>query len=41
VFAVLWGLVLFAEVPDAMTLLGALVIAGAGIYVWHRETRKG
>jgi drug/metabolite transporter (DMT)-like permease len=41
VFAVLWGLVLFAEVPDAMTLLGALVIAGAGIYVWHRETRTG
>jgi len=41
VFAVLWGLVLFGEVPDAMTLLGALVIAGAGIYVWHRETRTG
>ncbi len=39
VFAVLWGLVLFSEVPDAWTLLGALVIAGAGIYVWHRETR--
>ncbi|WP_299376292.1 DMT family transporter [uncultured Tateyamaria sp.] len=40
VFAVLWGLVLFSEVPDAWTLLGALVIAGAGIYVWHRETRN-
>ncbi|MEP4249190.1 DMT family transporter [Tateyamaria sp.] len=39
VFAVLWGFVLFQEVPDALTLLGALVIAGAGIYVWHRETR--
>ncbi len=39
VFAVLWGFVLFGEVPDALTLLGALVIAGAGIYVWHRETR--
>ena len=39
IFAVIWGLVLFGEVPDALTLLGALVIAGAGIYVWHRETR--
>ncbi|MFL4471640.1 DMT family transporter [Tateyamaria armeniaca] len=39
VFAVIWGLVLFGEVPDALTLLGALVIAGAGIYVWHREAR--
>ena len=39
IFAVLWGLVLFGEVPDLWTLIGALVIAGAGIYVWHRETR--
>lgn len=39
IFAVIWGLVLFGEVPDALTLLGALVIAGAGIYVWHRETQ--
>jgi len=39
IFAVIWGLVLFSEVPDAATLIGALVIAGAGIYVWHRETR--
>lgn len=39
VLAIVWGLVLFGEVPDAMTLLGALVIVGAGLYVWHRETR--
>lgn len=39
VFAVLWGLVLFGEVPDVWTMLGALVIASAGIYVWYRETR--
>jgi len=37
IFAVLWGFLLFDEVPDAMTLLGALVIAAAGLYVWHRE----
>ena len=39
VYAMVLGFVLFAEVPDAATLFGALVIAGAGIYVWHRETR--
>jgi drug/metabolite transporter (DMT)-like permease len=39
VFAMIWGLVLFGEMPDGWTLLGALVIASAGIYVWHRETR--
>ncbi len=38
-FATLWGMLVFAEVPDALTILGALVIVGAGIYVWHRETR--
>jgi drug/metabolite transporter (DMT)-like permease len=39
VFATLWGLIAFGEVPDGWTLLGALVIVGAGVYVWHRETR--
>jgi drug/metabolite transporter (DMT)-like permease len=39
VFAVIWGVVLFDEVPDGWTIFGALVIVGAGIYVWHRETR--
>lgn len=39
IFATLWGLFAFGEVPDRWTLLGALVIVGAGVYVWHRETR--
>lgn len=38
VFAALWGALLFAELPDLWTVVGALVIAGAGLYVWHRET---
>jgi drug/metabolite transporter (DMT)-like permease len=38
-FATIWGMTIFGEYPDAYTYLGALVIAGAGIYVWHRETR--
>jgi len=38
VFATVWGIVLYGEWPDTMTLLGALVIVTAGLYVWHRET---
>ena len=36
-FAVTFGLVLFGETPDGVTLLGAVVIVTAGIYVWYRE----
>lgn len=39
VSAVFWGYVMFGEVPDGPTWAGALVIVGAGLYVWHRETR--
>ena len=41
VWGILFGLVFFAEVPGAVTLLGAAVIVGAGIYVWHRERVVG
>lgn len=39
IFATLIGLVAFSEIPSLTTLSGALVIVGAGIYVWWRETR--
>lgn len=38
-FAALWGILFFSEFPDFWTILGSLVIAGAGLYVWYRETR--
>lgn len=31
------GFVLFGDVPDAMTILGAVLIAASGMYVFHRE----
>lgn len=37
VFATVWGIVLYDEWPDSLTILGALVIVTAGLYVWHRE----
>ena len=39
VTATFWGIVLYGEYPDFWTIIGALVIVGAGLYVWHRETR--
>ena len=38
-YSTIWGLLVFSDVPDATTILGALVIVGAGVYVWHRENR--
>ena len=40
IFATLWGVLFFAEWPDIWTVVSGLVIAMAGIYVWHRETSK-
>lgn len=37
IWAMILGFVFFAELPDALTLAGAAVIVGAGLYVWHRE----
>jgi drug/metabolite transporter (DMT)-like permease len=40
-WAIVLGLVVFSELPDGVTLFGAGVILGAGIYVWHRERVRG
>ncbi len=36
-WAILLGLIFFAERPDGPTLAGGAIILVAGIYVWHRE----
>ena len=36
-FATLFGLIIFKEVPDLMTMLGAMTIVSAGLYVWYRD----
>jgi drug/metabolite transporter (DMT)-like permease len=38
VFASVYGAAIFGDLPDRWTVLGAVIIAGAGIYVWYRET---
>lgn len=37
VFATLWGIALFGDVPDALSVAGMLMIAGSGVYVAWRE----
>ena len=37
IFATLWGFLLFGDLPDEWTVIGALVIVASGIYVWSRE----
>ena len=39
VFATIWGAIIYDQWPDRWTVIGALVIVGAGLYVWHRENR--
>lgn len=40
IMATLWGALFFGEWPDGWTVVGAVVIAGSGLYVWHRETMR-
>lgn len=40
-FAAAYGYVLFAELPDLYTLLGASIIVGSTLYIARREARLG
>lgn len=40
VWATLLGLILFGDLPDAWTVLGAGVIIASGLLLWYRERRK-
>ena len=37
VWAIIAGIVIFEEIPDASSLIGAFIIMAAGIYALHRE----
>jgi len=41
IFATLWGFLLFGDLPDQWTVIGALVIVASGVYVWSRERKAG
>jgi drug/metabolite transporter (DMT)-like permease len=41
VWAVIFGLVVFGDVPQTATLVGAAIIIGAGLYIFLRERKLG
>ena len=41
VWAVIFGFVVFGDVPQVSTLIGAAIIIGAGFYIFLREQKLG
>ncbi len=39
VWAAVLGVVVFGDVPDAWTLLGAGIVVASGVYTWHHDRR--
>jgi len=39
IWATTLGYLIFGNLPDGWTILGATVIVGAGLYVYRRESR--
>jgi drug/metabolite transporter (DMT)-like permease len=37
-FALMWGYVIFGEIPDPLTWTGIAIVVAAGVYMFHRET---
>jgi S-adenosylmethionine uptake transporter len=40
VVAIILGIVMFAEYPDSYTVLGSVIVVGAGIYSFWKEERE-
>lgn len=40
VWAALFGLVIWGELPHPLTLIGAVIVAGSGVYILHRELQR-
>lgn len=41
IWAVAFGYVLWADLPDVWTLTGSAIVVASGLYILHRETRHG
>jgi len=39
IYVAIWGYLLFGTIPDAKTIMGAVVIMGAGLIIWKREQK--
>lgn len=40
IWSTLWGFLLFAELPDRWTMVGAVIIVGSGLLTIYREARR-
>ena len=40
IWATLLGFLIFGDLPDGWTIMGAVLIVAAGLYVYHRESRN-
>ena len=41
IWAVIFGYTIWADLPDGWTLTGCAIVVASGLYVLHRETRRG
>ena len=39
IWAALWGLLFWGVFPDQWTVIGAVIIVAAGLYIWSRESK--
>jgi drug/metabolite transporter (DMT)-like permease len=39
IWALLLGFFVFGEVPDAITIIGSLIVVGTGMYTFYRERK--
>ena len=37
VWATVLGVVVFGDIPDAWTILGAAIVVASGLYTWHHD----
>lgn len=40
IWATMFGLVVWGELPHPLTLVGAVIVAASGVYILHRELRR-
>jgi len=40
VWATLLGFVVFGDIPDGWTILGAAIVVASGLYTWHHDQRQ-
>lgn len=40
-WAIVFGVIFFSDVPDLQLLIGAAIIVGSGLFIFHRENVKG